>query len=50
MDLAAGKTWKKVGEMKERRGRFSAACYKGSTGAIFSGGIAGLDIKYLGRL
>ena len=36
--------------MKERRGRFSAACYNESTGAIFSGGIAGLDIKYLGRL
>ena len=41
--------WKKVGKMRERRGRFAAACYHKSTGPIFSGGIAGLDIKYLGR-
>ena len=49
MDAAADGTWRRVGKMRERRGRFSAACYHESTGAVFAGGISGLDVKYLGR-
>ena len=48
-DAAADGTWRRVGKMRERRGRFSAACYHRSTGAVFAGGISGLDVKYLGR-
>ena len=44
----ADRTWSRVGKTRERRGRFSAAYYHKSTGAVFSGGISGMDVKYLG--